>query len=226
MTQRLPCSLKLSFLGKQIEPATSSKDLGVVIDSHLTYDEHINTTVASCMAKLCQINRVKDSFDKDSLCLMVSTLVMSKLLYCSSVWSNTSTKNVKKLQAVQNFAGRIVTQTRKFDHITPVMEELNWLPVKEHLLYRDTIMTYKCMNEMAPPYLCNKFRNRATIHGRHTRNRDQLQIPLYTSASGQRTFNYRAVKIWNSLDLELKELKSLRKFKNTLKSKLLDKLYN
>ena len=89
------------------------------------------------MGKLCQISRVKDSFDKDTLCLIISSLVMSKLFYCSSVWSNTSSKNVKKLQAVQNFACRIVSNTRKFDHITPAMEELEWLPIKDLLLYRN-----------------------------------------------------------------------------------------
>ena len=82
------------------------------------------------------------------------------------------------------------------------------------------------MNKMAPPYLCNKFCDRASIHDRHTRNRNQLQIPLYTSASGQRTFKYRAVKIWNSLDSELKEMKSLKNFKFMIKSKLLEKHFN
>jgi hypothetical protein len=139
---------------------------------------------------------------------------MSKFFYCSSVWSNTSATNVKKLQAVQNVACRIVTRTQKFDHITSALKKLMWLPVKEHLLYRDTIMTYKCLNEMAPPYLCSKFRNRASIHGRLTRNRDLLQIPLYRTASGQRTFTYRAVKIWNELDARLKESKTIKNFKN------------
>ena len=135
----------------------------------VTYDDHI---VLSCMGKLCQISRVKDSFDKDTLCLMVSSLVMSKFFYCSSVWSNTSSKNVKKLQAVQNFACRIVSNTRKFDHITPAMEELEWLPIKDLLPYHDMIMTYKCIHGMAPHYLTSKFCNCASIHGRKTRNCD------------------------------------------------------
>ena len=134
MTNNLPTDFKLDFLGKQITPSSSGKDLGVVIDSHLTYDDHIDSIVSSCMGKLCQISRVKDSFDKDTLRLMVSSLVMSKLFYCSSVWSNTSSKNVKKLQAVQNFACRIVSNTRKFDHITPAMEELEWLPIKDYFI--------------------------------------------------------------------------------------------
>ena len=90
MTNSLPTDFKLDFLGKQITPSSSGKDLGVVIDLHLTYDDHIDSIVSSCMGKLCQISRVKDSFDKDTLCLVVSSLVMSKLFYCSSVWSNTT----------------------------------------------------------------------------------------------------------------------------------------
>ena len=67
--------------------------------------------------------------------------------------------------------------------------------------------------------------NRASIHGRKTRNCDQLQIPLYTSAAGQRSFKFRGAKIWNSLDTDLKEHKSLKNFKLALKSRLFSNLY-
>ena len=46
MTNRLPTDFKLDFLGKQITPSSSGKDLGVVIDSHLTYDDHIDSIVS------------------------------------------------------------------------------------------------------------------------------------------------------------------------------------
>ena len=147
------------------------------------------------MSKLCQLNRVKDSFEKDTLCLIIFALVLSKLFYCSSVWSNTSATNVSKLQAVQNFACKTITKARKYDHVTPFMKELKWLPVKEHLLFRDTVITNKCMNAMALHYLCGNFCNRASIHGRPTRNSNLLQIQLFSTASGQGTFKYRAVKI-------------------------------
>jgi hypothetical protein len=38
-------------------------------------------------------------------------------------------KNIAKLQIVQNFAARIVTGTRKYEHIKPVLQQLKWLPV-------------------------------------------------------------------------------------------------
>ena len=48
----------------------------------------------------------------------MSSFVFSKLYYCSTVWSNTSKHNIKKLQLVQNFAARVVLGLKKFDHIS------------------------------------------------------------------------------------------------------------
>ncbi len=105
---------------------------------------------------------------------------MNKLLYCSSAWSNTSAKNTNKLQLVQNFACRIVTNSKKFDHISPKLQEFNWLPVKEHLLFRDTVLEYKCINNVAPPYLCNKCSKQSNIHECNTRNSELLSSESYS----------------------------------------------
>ena len=64
------------------------------------------------MYKLCQINRVKDSYDKETLMTVITSLVINKLLYGSTVWSNATSPNVKKLQAIHNFACKIVAGTK------------------------------------------------------------------------------------------------------------------
>jgi hypothetical protein len=135
--------------------------------------------------------------------------------------------NISKLQLVLNFACRIITNTRKYDHITPALRELNWLPVKEQLLYRDSVVTFKCMNSLAPSYLCNYFYKRSSVHSRLTRNNNyQIQIPLCKTASGQRSFRYRAAKLWNNLEDSTKDIKSLKLFKKTVKAKILDNFLN
>ena len=68
-------------------------------------------------------------------------------------YSNTSKCNVNKLQAVQNFACRIVSGARKFDHVTPIRKKLNWLSVPSQLYYRNATMAFKCMTGQAPEYL-------------------------------------------------------------------------
>ena len=77
----------LSFFGKDLVPVTTAKDLGVIMDPNLTFDNHVLETASSCMSRLAQINRVKYSFDKQSLIIIINSLVFSKLFYCSCVWS-------------------------------------------------------------------------------------------------------------------------------------------
>ena len=90
-----PVDFSVSFMGRTLTPVDSARDLGVIMDSYVTYDNHISYLVSPCLSKLVQINRVKKSFDKDILMLIISSLVFSKMFYCSSVWSNTSKNNIK-----------------------------------------------------------------------------------------------------------------------------------
>ena len=118
--------------------------------------------------------RVKHIFDKHTLSLIINALVFSKMYYCSSVWPNTSKKNISKLQSVQNFAARVITGIRKYDHVTPILQQLAWLSVECMLKLRDAVITFKCMKGLAPPYLCDKFEMRSKIHSVNTRNKDKL----------------------------------------------------
>ena len=163
MLLRLSKDFHVTLLGKEVTPSNSARDLGIEMDATLSFDENIANTVSSCFASLCQINRIKHLFDSKSLENVIHALVYSRLFYCSPVWSSTSKKNVSKLQSVQNFAARVVTGSRKFEHITPVLRDLNWLPVSSMLKCTVGILTFKCVNGPAPRYLCSRFVTRATI---------------------------------------------------------------
>ena len=216
MICKLP-SFKLSFLGKELLPTDSVKDLGVIFDPTLSFDSHITALAATCISRLAQINRAKHAFNPNLLVNIINALVFSRLYYCSTVWSNTSDKNLRKLQHVQNFAARIISGKRKFDHITPVLRDLRWLTVTQQLYLRDAVFTFKCMTGCAPDYLRSKLVTRGQASGRVTRNSQQLNIPLFRTATGQRSFQYRAVSLWNSLDKDLKLSKNHEVFKCKLK---------
>ena len=154
--------------------------------------------------------------------VQINSLVFSKLHYCSSVWSNTSASNIIKLQGVQNFAARIVSGTRKFDHVTPALKNLIWIPVKSHLYLRDAILAFKSMTGQVPNYLSSNFISRGNISGRATRSSTQLNIPLFKTKSGQRTFYYRTVALWNALKPHFKFSESVTIFKRKMKAFLLN----
>ena len=161
---KLPQKPSITHLGARFKFVKSAKNLGLILDPYLTYDHHIFKNVSSCFSKLHQINRVKESFDKETFKLLITSLVFSKMLYCSTVWSNTSIQNTNKLQSILNFVCKIVTNSRKFAHVTPLLHQLSWLPVKQLLYYRDAVLTYKCFNGLAPKYLVYKFTKRSRIH--------------------------------------------------------------
>ncbi len=87
--------------------------LRIHFDLHLTHAEHISLLMSTCLNKLCQINTVENSFDRKTVALIKESLVIRKLLYCSIAWANTSSKNFKKLQTVQNLTCRIITNIKK-----------------------------------------------------------------------------------------------------------------
>ena len=72
LLHRLPKEIAISFLGKEITPVSSAKDLEITLYNNLTYDQHIHQLTSSCMTKLSQIKRVKNSFDRDTLRTIIS----------------------------------------------------------------------------------------------------------------------------------------------------------
>ena len=92
--------------------------------------------------------------------------------------------NINRLQAIQDrFAARIVTRSRKFDHITPILKQLCWMLVKDHLFYRDALLAFKGMNAygMAPTNFNSRFIKTGTISGRSTRNTTQHILHIVES---------------------------------------------
>ena len=87
----------LLLLGRDISPVQSARDLGVILDPNLTFDNRILTTsVSGCIARLAQINRVKHCLDKNTLLTVIHALVFGKMYYCSIVWANTTNETVTK----------------------------------------------------------------------------------------------------------------------------------
>ena len=178
------------------------------------------------MSRLGQINRVKHIFDKRALIIIINALVFSELFYCSSVWGNTTQANLDKFQAVQNFACRIVCGAKIFDHITPLLKDLRWLPIRQQLYFRFAVLIFKCITRCAPAYLTSKLVRRSAVSTRNTRNSQLLNIPLFRTASGQRTFQYQATSPWNELQPSLKLSPSVTVFKRLLRQKLLNDCFS
>ena len=130
--------------------------------------------------------------------------------YWSSVWSNTTQSNLDKLQVVNNFACRIVSGAGKSDHITPLLKDLCWLPVKQQLYFLLAVLVFEFMTGYAPAYLKSKFVKRSAVSTRTTRNSKMLrsQSSALLMAKGPSNIERRPFGI-----KELKLSESVKRFK-------------
>ena len=71
------------------------------------------------------------------------------------LWLGTRQRLDKHLQVVQNLAAHVVTGSRKFDHITPVLRDLHWLPIRQRILFKLAMIVFKCLHDLAPSYLAD-----------------------------------------------------------------------
>ena len=214
MLQTLP-DFHITLLGKEIAPTASARDLGVQVDATLSYNEHVTNITSTCMASLCEINRIKHLLDSRTSENVITSLVFSKLYFCSTVWQD----QCAEITEDPELCGQNPYRNKKVrKHITPVLNNLRWLSVPAMLALYDAILTFKCLRGLAPNYLSSRFNTRASVHGRNTRNKNMLDIPAFNTAAGQRSFTYRAVKCWNMLPEEINKCESLHSFKSKAKS--------
>ena len=115
-------------------------------------------------------------------------MIPSKLYYRSTIWSNTSLRNLRKLQTGRNFAIRIFSGSRKQERITPVLYELNWLPFNYMLRFIDLITSFKYVNNLTLDYLSKDFKRHSVVDDFKTRKNNELCVSVFRTASGQRTF--------------------------------------
>ncbi len=78
--------------------------------------------------------------------MLIHAFMSSRLDYCNALFGGCSARLINKLQVVQNAAARVLTRTRKYDHISPVLSTLHWLPIKHCIDLKILLITYKALN--------------------------------------------------------------------------------
>ena len=92
--------------------------------------------------------------------MLVQAFISSRIDYCNSLLYGVADGLVAKLQAIQNVAARLVTGTRKYNHVSPVLRSLHWLPVRHRVTFKLAVLVYKSLHALSPSYLaCLKRRH-------------------------------------------------------------------
>ena len=127
---------------------------------------------------------------------------------------------------MQNFAAKVAQGTsRKFDHVSPVLKELNWLNINKKITY-DTLLTmFKFMCQIYPSYL-QHFPTVNEVVNSCTRQHDNLYVPICRTNMGCNSLVIKGPKLWNSLPPQIKSIHNINTFKTKIKDMLLSQSSN
>ena len=133
--------------------------------------------------------------------MVAEAMVMPYFDYCSQVWSNCNCELSNKMQMLQNRLARILLSADIRAHVDDMMDSLNWIKLRDKWTNQMLIITFKCLSDNAPNYLCSMFNFTHSLHNYPTRTQtsNTLVVPHHTSNSGIRTFLCRASHLWNNL---------------------------
>ena len=210
----------------EIEIVEKVRDLGLIVDADLSLSSHVSHIVKCCYYHLRRLGKIRNLLtEKVAKSIAISTIT-SRLDYCNSALWGISEEEIHRLQKIQNSSARIVTRTGPTEHISPVLRNLHWLPVRKRIDFKILCLTYLCINNIAPQYLKDLIPPYES--SRILRSSDKLLLSLPSvdstnkSKSGGRSFQNSAPKLWNPLPATLKKAENIIIFRKKLKTYLFD----
>ena len=210
----------LKYVDSSTEPVDNARNLGIIVQNDLKMDVFVSNICRSASYALYRIGQIRKYLDSKSTEMLVHAFITCRLDQCNSLLYGLPESQISKLQRIQNSAARLVTLTRKYDHITPILCELHWLPIKYRIMFKILLLTYKCLHGTAPIYLCELIKQYTP--SRNLRSSSQLRLTMSSASTqyGQRSFSVAASELWNNLPFHVKNSLTVSQFKTSLKTHL------
>ncbi len=156
LLSNVPDDVTITFNGNKIPISKHVKILGVYFDKYMTFDTHIHQLSKKVIGIIMFINRVKDIFDKDTRVIVINTLVLSLISYGLNIWGTPNETLMQRVQKLQNLAAKVAAgDFKRRDRAAPVLQELNWIKMKEKVKLDQCVMVYKVTHKYYPEWLLN-----------------------------------------------------------------------
>jgi hypothetical protein len=196
---------KTPFLvaNSSVQPVSSVRDLGIYLDSDMLMHTHIAKTTGICFGALRALRSVSQSLPRPVLKTLVSALILSRLDYGNALLYGLPDVLVLKLQSVLNAAARLIYGASSTSSITPLLNELHWLHVRERITFKIACLTWRCLNGFGPSYLASSL-SRASSTSLRSGLRSGSSLNLVPPRTrnvthGDRSWPAAAAKVWNNL---------------------------
>ena len=142
------CSVRVGTI--DIKPVKVARNLGAWFDSHFSMSTHISVSCSASFFRLHNIKRISQFLPRDKLKMVLHAFVTSRIDYYNGLLYGLPDCEITKLQRVQNAAAGLLMSCKKYDHTTPILTNLYWLPVRYRINFKILLLTFKGLYGMAP----------------------------------------------------------------------------
>jgi len=142
---------------------------------------------------------------------LVLAMVTTCLDYCNSLLAGIPQSTWEPLQRVQNCAARLILNLRQWDHVTPALQQLHWLPIQARVQFKLCTIMYGIHSSQCPAYLSDAVQSVASTSTREglrsaaTTNYVGL-TPRLQSKFGERAFSHAGLVAWNRLPESIRQV--------------------
>ena len=216
----------IDFNNCNVELSESAKNLGFSFDNSLHLNTQIKNVLKLTNLNLRNISRIGSKLCKSLKIQLVHGSIHSILDFCNGTYFGLSKFQLKKLQSVQNSAVRFIychKGKERFQSIKPFLKELHFLPVEYRIHFKIALLTFKCINNVAPQYLKDMIQMKTCSKKSLRVDSDFFllhQPPEPRCFHSRGAFSYSAPKVWNLLPYALRTMTSVEAFKCALKTHL------
>ena len=185
----------------------------MILDDHLSFDEHITYIHNKATKKLGILYKSKDYLDRSTKILLYKSLILPHLDYCDTVYMTTTETNLSKLQKIQNVACRTILGANKEASIKQMHTELELLTLFQRRQLHQAMECFNNINnpEAGPNHMFNTVDDRA--HNTRTTGTKVMKVPNIRTTTGRKAFSYRGPRFWNDLHSDCRQIDKKDTFK-------------
>ena len=205
--------LNITVQGQKIEQVTRKRLLGVQIDSSLSWNDQVKKVRKTALFKISILRKIKKYLPLDIRKMFFNYYIRPHLTYCSSIWGQTTEKNLDTVNKLQKQTARLILDKDYHSHnpSNEMFKELQWKTFPDSVQYQQALLVYKSLNNLAPPYMNGMFKYVKEIGRSNLRSVSNNK--LFVPRAHHKSIRYAGPRIWNKLTNDLRTSRHIKQFK-------------
>lgn len=197
----------LNLENEGIEYVNSARNLGMIFNRTLTWNDHLTKVIGKIYGSLRVLQVTRSFIPTKTKLLLAKTLLLPIMLYGCEIFCNLDSATNRKLNVAYNNIARYVYNLRRYDHVSSFAVRISGCSLDNLLNFRSLSYLHEIIQTKQPDYLHGK------LNFPHSTRSFALILPRYNFLITERQFFVHVIRLWNSLPISMRSVRSTRRFK-------------